>query len=367
MRMGALVLDEALEATVVGSFSRIGYDLRSRTQRWPRPPSMAGKSAVVTGATSGLGLRTASALAELGASVCIVARDARRAEEARRAVEERRVPEAEAVRVVLADLSDLSAVSEAADRIREVDRPLDVLVHNAGALNRLRRTAPDGLELTVATHVVGPFLLTSLLLPLLREAAPGRVVTVSSGGMYTQRFELDDLVMGPDTYDGVVAYARAKRAQLVLNHEWARRVDPDEVVFHAMHPGWANTPGVRSSLPSFHRVMGPLLRSPQQGADTIVWLAAAAEAAASSGRFWMDRRRRWEHKLPWTRPASPPTDQAALWNWCVARSAHEPDIAWSEPTSERGPDSDGSLPAPPTPWLLASPRGPGRSLRESGC
>ena len=124
-------------------------------------------------------------------------------------------------------------------------------------------------------------------------------------------------------YEGTTAYARVKRAQLVLNHEWARRVDPASVVFHAMHPGWADTPGVRSSLPGFYRVMRPLLRSARQGADTAVWLAAAPEATQTSGDFWLDRHRRWEHKAPWTRPKDAEADQARLWDWCLARTGVE--------------------------------------------
>jgi hypothetical protein len=89
-----------------------------------------------------------------------------------------------------------------------------------------------------------------------------------------------------------------------------------------MHPGWADTPGVRRSLPGFARIMGPLLRTPEQGADTIVWLAAAPEAVESSGRFWLDRRSRWEHKAPWTRLSGAECADAGaeLWAWCAERT-----------------------------------------------
>jgi NAD(P)-dependent dehydrogenase (short-subunit alcohol dehydrogenase family) len=138
--------------------------------------------------------------------------------------------------------------------------------------------------------------------------------------MYAQKFDLDRLETDPDGFSGTTAYARAKRAQLVINHEWARRVDPAEVVFQAMHPGWADTPGVRESLPGFHRLTGPVLRSPHQGVDTLVWLAGSPDAARGSGRFWLDRRPRSEYKLPWTRSSDPSADQARLWEWCAART-----------------------------------------------
>ena len=137
----------------------------------------------------------------------------------------------------------------------------------------------DGIELTAQTHVVAPFLLTAELLPLLGRHPGARVVTVSSGGMYTaaprprppRRSAADD-------FDGVAAYARAKRAQVVLNRRVGRSGPrPSGVTFHAMHPGWVDTPGVQTALPDFARLMGPLLRTPDQGADTMVWLATARE------------------------------------------------------------------------------------------
>jgi len=316
----ATVVDKALEATVVGSFSKIGYEARSRLEHWSEPSPLPGRSVIVTGATSGLGFETSVQLARLGASVTFVARDAGRARAARKAIAE--LSGRDDVSFLIADMADPESVRRAAAAYLEDHDTLHVLIHNAGALNRHHATAPGGTELTVAAHVLGPFLLTGLLLPALRRPGrdgPARVLTVSSGGMYSQRFDLDRLDAGPDGYDGVAAYARAKRAQVVLNHEWASRVDPHEVVFHAMHPGWSDTPGVRTSLPGFFRRTRRILRTPQQGVDTLVWLSGAPEAAQSSGLFWLDRRPRSEYKLPWTRPADPAGDQARLWEWCAAR------------------------------------------------
>jgi dehydrogenase/reductase SDR family member 12 len=327
MRTTEAIVDKVLEATVVGSFSRIGYDVRSRLGSWDELPSMKGRSVLVTGATSGLGQEAATGLASLGATVRFVARDETRASSARDAIVN--TSGNHDVGYVIADMADLRSVRDVAARLSDEFDVLDVLVHNAGALTPVRAVAPDGTEFTVASQLLGPFLLTGLLLSRLRRALPGRVVTVSSGGMYAQRFDLDGLEMGIGDYDGVIAYARVKRAQLVLNHEWARRVDPALVVFQAMHPGWADTPGVRSSLPGFYRVMRPLLRSSSQGADTIVWLAAAPEAARTSGAFWLDRHRRREYKLPWTRPKDAITDQARLWEWCAARTGSQGPEAWT--------------------------------------
>ena len=312
-------VDALLGATVVGSFSRIGYGVRSRLDHWqpPGPPGcLTGRTVLVTGATSGIGLAAATRCAQLGASVRLLARDQARAEQARDEIEKAAGGDVE-VSFDLADVSDFDALRGLATRFAEANPRLDVLVHNAGVLSADFRQAADDTELTVATQVFGPFLLTGLLLPLLRQSAPARVITVSSGGMYTQRFDLAAVEMDRHHYNGTVAYARAKRAQVVLNREWARRVAPDEVVFQAMHPGWVDTPGIASSLPTFYRLMRPLLRPPIQGADTVVWLACDPEPLASSGGFWHDRRRRGEHRLPWTHGDE---DGGGLWELGAART-----------------------------------------------
>ena len=160
--------------------------------------------------------------------------------------------------------------------------------------------------------------------PALRAAGDATIVTVSSGGMYTQRFDLDHLVVGPDGYRGTTAYARAKRAQVVLSHEWARRWGGDGVASYAMHPGWVDTPGLHSGLPGFTR-LGPLLRDPAQGADTAVWLAAGGAREPGDGGaprlegFFLDRRPRSEYHVPWTRTGVGSAEEGArLWAWCAA-------------------------------------------------
>ena len=316
----ATAVDELLEASVVGSFSRIGPAVRSRLAGWRTPPSMEGKVVLVTGATSGLGLATAIGVARLGATVRFVARSPERAERASATIAEA-VPGVD-VGFLLADLGELDQVRAVAAEFAASHDGLDVLVHNAGALSREYTVTSAGTEVTVAGQLVAPFLLSGLLLPLLRAAVPSRVIQVSSGGMYTQRFDLATLEMDPSDYDGAVAYAKVKRAQLVLMHEWARRLDGSGVFFHGMHPGWADTPGIRTGLPGFAKVMRPLLRSVDEGADTAVWLASAGEAVNRSGEFWLDRRPRWENKVPWTRldDADFASAGSALWAWCAGRS-----------------------------------------------
>lgn len=318
------IVDAVLEAPVVPSFTKIGYATRRRLEHWRSIDDydLSGRTIVVTGATSGLGKHAARRLAGRGASVVIVGRNREKSE---RTADELRVASgSDCVDTAIADMGDLGAVRELAAALLDAHPGIDTLINNAGALSAKRRTNADGIEVTVASQVLGPFLLTSLLLPTLGAGGrPGRVLTTSSGGMYATGLTVRSLQMAEREYRGSEQYARAKRAQVTLNEMWAGRVPASATVFHAMHPGWADTPGVEASLPTFRKVMGPLLRDAEEGADTMIWLAADDAALATSGDFWLDRRRRPIHKLPSTRRADTPERRADLWDWCVARTGAE--------------------------------------------
>jgi len=317
--LGSL-LDRTLDLAVVPGYTSIGYRLRSPGWEQPDPGAMDGKVALVTGASSGLGLATAEGLARLGAGVRLLVRDEERGQRASQRITARTGNHD--ISVSLCDISDLESVRDFVAGFEVEEQSLDVLVNNAGAMVDDRTLTAEGVELTFATNVLGPFLLTNLLTPLLVRSAPSRVINVSSGGMYTQRLDVEDLQTEHRGYDGPSAYARSKRAEVILTEMWAERLAPFGVVVHAMHPGWADTPGVRNSLPRFHRLTAPLLRSPEEGADTIVWLASASEPAHSSGDFWQDRSRRPTHRVPWTKESA--QDRRRLWAECERLSGwHE--------------------------------------------
>ena len=201
----------------------------------------------MTGATSGLGRVAAESIAALGAHVCIVGRDPERTERARGEIS------AAAGSVVEADLADLSSLAETAAfaaRFAATHDRLDVLVLNAGALTHEYTVTGEGNETTLATHVLSPFLLTRALRPLLEASAPSRVIVVASGGMYTQPLDVAALDPEPAAYDGTKAYARCKRAQVVLAEEWTRHLLDTGITVNAMHPGWADTPGLRTRFPA---------------------------------------------------------------------------------------------------------------------
>ena len=304
------VLDTVLDRSILPGYSRIGLAVRRRLPSWPadpRPAALAGYDAVVTGASSGLGVATAEGLARLGARTHLVVRDAARGE---RVADRIRADVAGAeLRVWRCDVADLDDVGDLAPRLAAEAGPVRAVVHNAGAMPPRRTVSPQGHELTMALHLLGPALLTDLLRPAL-EGHDARVVFVTSGGMYAQGLRDDDPEYLSGEYSPTTAYARSKRAQVELLPRFAERWPGVHV--YATHPGWADTPGVRDSLPTFRRLTAPILRDAEGGADTTVWLAGT-EPAPPGGGLWHDRGERPTHLRAATRPAPGQVDR--MWAW----------------------------------------------------
>jgi len=313
--------DALLDASILFSFDRSGYERHARAfAPDDLDVNLTGRVCLVTGANSGIGLETSRELASRGASVWMLCRDRARGRNAVARV--RAATGSREVHLAQLDVSDIGAIRRFARDFTPAR--IDVLVHNAGVLPDQRLASPDGHELTLATHVLGPWALTEALLPRLRASADARVVFVSSGGMYTQRLSLDDCEWLRRPYDGVAAYAQTKRMQVVLAELLAAELPAGRFTVSSMHPGWADTPAVRSSLPRFWDAMQGRLRSPAEGADTVVWLAASPAARGRSGQFWFDRRPRSTHLLPWTRESR--AERQALRELCRV-AADSPDAA----------------------------------------
>lgn len=274
-------------------FTRYGYS-RGRKLWRPMSTDISSKHIVLTGASSGLGYSAAVSLLEAGADLTLIIRDKTKIESMQASLEQATGRCASAVE--LADLSLLSDVRALADKLHAQAKPIDVLINNAGALFNDFAETQEGIERSVALLLLSPWKLTELLLPLMTgHDATARVINVVSGGMYTQKFKLNQLMMEAEHYKGSVAYARAKRALTVLTELWSEQWREDNIVVNSMHPGWADTPGVQSALPGFRRLTQRVLRSAEEGADTIVWLARASEAGLVSGKLFLDREPRTTH------------------------------------------------------------------------
>ncbi len=250
---------------------------------------MGGKVALITGGTSGIGKATATALAAMGADVVVVGRDPERGE---RAAAEIRAQTGGRVDLALADLASQAEVRNLAEEFRRRYDRLDVLVNNAGLVQSTRTETPDGLETTFATNHLAPFLLTNLLQDLLEKSAPSRVVTVSSEAERWGNIDFDDL-QSKKKYRGFPVYGMTKLANIMFTYELAERLKGTGVTATCMHPGAVNTRfGTNNSGPMtiLFRAFKPFMRTPDQGADTVIWLASSPDVEGASGRYYSDRK-----------------------------------------------------------------------------
>jgi len=280
-------------------FTKFGYQ-HSRKQWLPVTNSVTGQHMVITGATSGLGLASAYELAHRGAHLTLVARNTEKAEQVASDIAHKTGNSN--ISVEIADLAEPDQVKKLGQRLLKAKQPIDVLINNAGALLNPRQVNADGIESSLALLLLGPVMLTESLKPLLvRDSGTSRVINVSSGGMYAKRVSTTNLESERGKYSGADAYARAKRGLVLAGEYWAEHWQNDGIIVHSMHPGWAKTPGVEQSLPDFNRKMQKTLRTPEQGADTIIWLACASEVAKATGLFWLDREPHSTHLTKKTR------------------------------------------------------------------
>ena len=251
---------------------------------------MAGRTVLVTGATSGIGRATALGLATMGAHVAITGRDRGRTEDAAREI---RAAGGRDVDVFVADLSSQAQVRRLASEVLEGLSRIDVLVNNVGGYWNTRHVTADGLERTFALNHLAPFLLTNLLLDRLERSAPARVVTVASNAHATGRIDFDDL-QGEQSYSGGRAYSQSKLANVLFTYQLARRLRGSAVTANVLHPGVVRTSFGAEDPARIQRLLVPFLRpvmkSPAQGAATSIHLASAPELEQVSGRYFANRR-----------------------------------------------------------------------------
>lgn len=259
----------------------------------------AGKIFMITGANSGIGENVAQQVAKRGGTVHMVCRNALTAEDAKTRIIE--YTNNQNIHVHILDLAVPEEVYKFAKDFSDNHDKLDVLVNNAGCMVHDRRIDSKGIEYNFATNVLSPHILTRVLSPLLLKSSHGRVIMVTSGGMLLEKLDCDDPQLSKqEPFDGVRSYAQNKRQMVVMAEQYA---EENSSIFHASaHPGWADTPSVRSALPDFHKRMEGRLRSPEEGADTITWLAVSPSALTQeNGKFFQDRASVSAHlPLAWT-------------------------------------------------------------------
>jgi NAD(P)-dependent dehydrogenase (short-subunit alcohol dehydrogenase family) len=251
-----------------------------------------GKRVLITGATNGIGLAAAEELARRGASLAIVARDDAKAADAVRRLE---AAGSEVVDVLKADLTSQASVRAVAGEALQRYARIDVLVNNAGAVFEHRELSEDGIERTWALNHLAPFLLTELLLDRLKSSAPARIVTTTSDAHKGAEIPWDD-IDAEDSYGfgGFKRYGQTKLANILFTVELARRLEGSGVTANCFHPGLVSTGFNRNNsglMKLAMAVVRPFSRSPEKGAETLVWLVDSEEAGAENGGYFVDRKR----------------------------------------------------------------------------
>jgi retinol dehydrogenase-14 len=250
---------------------------------------MGEKVCLITGATSGIGKATVMGLANMGASVVMVGRDRGRGEAALAEIKEKNANAS--VDLMLADLSSQEDIRRLADEFKEAYPQLDVLINNAGVIRSKRITTADGLETTFAVNHLAPYLLTNLLLDVLKASAPSRIVNVASGEQRNGTIDFDDL-QAEKGYKTAKAYSQSKLATVLFTYELARRLEGTGVSANCLHPGVVGTnlgSGVTGALGFTVRALTPLMKSPEKGAETSVYLASSPEVEGSSGGYFVKK------------------------------------------------------------------------------
>jgi NAD(P)-dependent dehydrogenase (short-subunit alcohol dehydrogenase family) len=253
--------------------------------------NMQGKVCLVTGSSSGIGKVTARELARMGATVVMVCRNRAKGEAAQAEIKE--ASGNAQVDLIIGDLSSLADVSRVASEFKQKYSQLHVLINNAGGINTERKVTPDGLEYTFATNYLAPFLLTELLLDVLKASAPARIINVSSFGHTMGKIDFADL-QGEQRYSPMKAYAQSKLAQIYYTYELADQLEGTGVKVNALHPGMVASNFNDGVTGFMHFLMAVFYFfagiSVEKGAQTTLYLATSPEVESVSGKYFSNSK-----------------------------------------------------------------------------
>jgi NAD(P)-dependent dehydrogenase (short-subunit alcohol dehydrogenase family) len=252
--------------------------------------TMQNNVCLLTGANSGIGRVTARTLAEQGATLIMICRNKQRGEQTLEEIRSR--SKNNDLHLFIGDLSSQAEIRRLAMEIIPRFPRIDVLLNNAGGINSERTLTIDGLETTFAVNHLAYFLLTNLILPSLLKAPAPRIVNVSSQAHQIGRINFDDLGF-EKSYNAMKAYAQSKLANVLFTYELARRLSSEKITVNTLHPGTVNTrfgKELQGIVGSFFRSFGFLMRSPEKGAETLIWLATDPELSGVSGKYYCDKK-----------------------------------------------------------------------------
>ena len=247
---------------------------------------MNGKICIITGANSGIGKATALGLAEMGATIVMVCRDFNRGDAAMKEIIEKTGNES--IDLLIADLSSQKAIHHLVEEFNKKYQKLNVLINNAGLMLRRRTLSEDNIEMNFAVNHLAPFLLTNLLLDVLKKSAPARIINVSSGMHKRAKLDFDDLQCSKK-YRGFRAYSKSKLALILFTYELSRRLEDTDVTINALHPGVSKTELMRDLPYLVELIAKAFLKNPKKGAETSIYLASSPEVEGVTGKYFKNK------------------------------------------------------------------------------
>lgn len=270
---------------------------------------MNGKVVMITGANSGIGKETAIELAKMGANIVMVCRSRKRGEKALEEIKE--MANSEKIELYIADLADQRSIRSMVERFKKSHDKLHVLINNAGVMLSKRTTTPEGYESTFAINHLGHFLLTNLVLDMLKASSSARIINVSSSAHKFAKLNFDD-IDNEHKYRGYRTYANSKLFNILFSYELARRLEETGITVNALHPGVIRTNLGKNNTNKLIKLMSFIFRlfmmSPEKGARTTVYLASSPEVENVNGKYFVNRKQKKSSKISYEQ-----TLQNKLW------------------------------------------------------